>query len=52
MVGTLPRRKVATLLSRPGTGTSVSDVEIPVETGVLRRSLSELILLSGVCTAK
>ena len=32
LVGTLPRLKVATLLSRPGTGASDTDVDIAVET--------------------
>ena len=53
LVGTLSRRIVVTLLSRPGTGTpgtSVS-VAIAVETGVLPRSFSEATWRSGVWTA-
>ena len=38
--------------ARQDSAASLRDVDIPVETGVLRRSLSELILFSGVCTAK
>jgi hypothetical protein len=52
LVGILPRLSVATLLSKPGTGTSVRNEDSEVETGVLPRSLSELILFSGVWTAR
>ena len=51
LVGTLRRSKVATLLSRPGTGTAAHGASA-VETGVLPRSFSELTLRSGVCTAR
>ena len=49
LVGTLLRLRVATLLSRPGTGPSPPDSA--VETGVLSRSFSEFTSRSGVCTA-
>src|SRR5271165_1447890 len=48
--GTESRVKVATLLSSPGTGWVVGGA-VPVLTGVLPRSLSELTWYSGVWTA-
>ena len=53
LVGTLSRLSVATLLSRPGTGTPGTSPEaIPDDTGVLPRSFKELTLRSGVWTAR
>ena len=49
LVGTVSRLNVATLLSKPGTGTPPEP--IAEDTVVLPRSFSELTFGSGVCTA-